>query len=454
MMCRKVNDMWENETVVLVTSLKKRLLGGEKTVRFGRISADEAVPTFIKTLFATRVENFLTGESPLSLKTTPHFDFQPDEIETFQNRILDVLREVACFHEKEVEEILREALVVRLDYLVKPVDTMRRILFEKSDKIDLSEMEKALDYFRKLLPYADQVLKECQQKGISSLQREEYGRIVTDMLHRLMGENPVKAVLQDFSKLTDFVSETKGEEINRVEGEVIQKFLVDRNLWGFRRALDVEMKLGKGDFDAVDLEMTLKRYLELKEEFSKGALKEEQGLIEEEVVEEKEKTVEVQVDEEKPIIEEEGWDFGEEVSTEKLVVEDEVVEKEKPSPEKPKSMRIIRREQKTEEEEGELQEPVVETDQIGVRAIREGLRNLVDEKMEKVFIKKLFSGDSDGYEQLLGKLDEAESWRAAKILIDNELFKRDVDPFSREAIKLVDLVYSRYYPEEGVGGKK
>jgi hypothetical protein len=53
----------------------------------------------------------------------------------------------------------------------------------------------------------------------------------------------------------------------------------------------------------------------------------------------------------------------------------------------------------------------------------------------------------------MAKLDLAESWRAAKVLIDNELYKRDVDPFSREAIKLVDMVYSRYYPEEGVGGK-
>ena len=55
---------------------------------------------------------------------------------------------------------------------------------------------------------------------------------------------------------------------------------------------------------------------------------------------------------------------------------------------------------------------------------------------------------------MVNKLEEAESWRVAKILIDNELFKRDVDPFSREAIKLVDTVYTHYYPEEGVGGKK
>ena len=75
-------------------------------------------------------------------------------------------------------------------------------------------------------------------------------------------------------------------------------------------------------------------------------------------------------------------------------------------------------------------------------------------KLEKTFVKKLFGGEQEGFEDLLGRLEEAESWRVAKILIDNELFKRDVDPFSREAIKLVDLVYILYYPEEGVGGRK
>jgi hypothetical protein len=85
---------------------------------------------------------------------------------------------------------------------------------------------------------------------------------------------------------------------------------------------------------------------------------------------------------------------------------------------------------------------------------RNPFRELIDEKTEKVFIKKLFGGDGDAYGKLIQKLDESESWRVAKILIDNELFKRDVDPFSREAIKLVDLIYSRYYPEEGVGGGK
>jgi hypothetical protein len=73
--------------------------------------------------------------------------------------------------------------------------------------------------------------------------------------------------------------ETKGEEVERVEGPVVQEFLADRNVWGFRRAIEVEIKLGKDDFNTGDLEITLRRYQELKAEFSKaGMLKEEKPI--------------------------------------------------------------------------------------------------------------------------------------------------------------------------------
>ena len=136
-----------------------------------------------------------------------------------------------------------------------------------------------------------------------------------------------------------------------------------------------------------------------------------------------------------------------EVEEEELKVRD----KEKA---KPKPMRIIRREKKEEDTEEAEKEEKVLAESLEPSNAKSGLKTYIDDKTESVFVKKLFGGDKDAYNNLVDKLEEAESWRVAKILIDNELFKRDVDPFSREAIKLVDTIYTRYYPEEGVGGKK
>ena len=452
--------MWENETVVLVTSLKKRILDSKERVRFREISEDDGVPTFIKTLFKNRVETYIQKESPLTIQSTPHFDLKPDDLENLKNRFLDVFREAAMFDDKEVETLLKEALVLRMNYLVKPSDTMRRMLFENRDSVEISEVDAILVSFKKELPYAEEVLTECHKLGKTSVSAEDFGNIVTDVLHRSTADDPVKVVVRDVSALTDFLSETKGEEITRVEGNVLQDFLADRNLWGFRRALDVEMKLGRDDFDVVDLEVTLKRYLELKEEFSKSVddrvvPKDKEDKVEKtENKEEKGESQDaVQTKAETLQIEEEKMDLDEVLKERPAQQEAEDVVLKAGMEEEPKQpMRIIRRTQKKEEKPEEEHEKG--PTKVDVATEKKGLREFIDSKSEKVFVKKLFGGDKAEYEQLINKLDEAESWRVAKILIDNELFKRDVDPFSREAIKLVDLVYGLYYPEEGVGGIK
>ncbi len=466
--------MWENETIVLITSMKKRILGDRDKIRFGKISADTAIPPFIKDMFKRRVENFIKNESPLSVQSTPHFDLNPDDLKTLRTRFLDVFREAASFHKKEVEEILREALVLRLDYLIKPMGTMRRLLFEQNDAVDFSTMENILKPFFKVMPYAEDLLKECRRLGKTSFKTEEYGTIATDLFHGLLEKDPVKIIMRDFSILTEYLSEAKGEEVTRIEGAMVEDFLADRNGWGFRRALEVEINLGKKDFNSVDLEVTLNRYLKLKEEFSRQGAEGEQSFgtkpetneeieIHQEESNFTQETKETSIDswkmEEEPEIDEEKtWDIEEVLNDETFpAVETEEEETKFETKEKTKSkpMRIIRREKKEEEvaEEVEKEDSVLDTSRESDFA-RSGLKNYIDDKTENAFVKKLFGGDKESYNNLVNKLEEAESWRVAKILIDNELFKRDVDPFSREAIKLVDTVYTHYYPEEGVGGKK
>lgn len=497
--------MWENETVVLVTSFKKRLLNGMKKVQFSKIQNDNAIPPYIKSIFSNKVEEYIKTETPFSLAPTEHFDIQPGDLTDIKSRLTDVLRNSATFPAEEVEEILRQSLVLRLDYLVKPADTMRRLLFESNRAVQISEMDSALEPYKKLLPYAEQLVQECNRLGYDRIESDEYSKIIVDLFHTLMNGETIPLILRDFSVLTDFLSEAKGEQVSRVDGDVMQEFLADRNLWNYRRALDIELKLGKADFDSVDLEMTMRRYVEMRAEFfesekeeaeQKSAQKGEdelldavpevseaaagdksgekqadwdlEGALEDvheetesfadlksgEQIAEEEESRKTSEPEEKSSELEADIEFEIEAPVEaELKAEQEKAPEDKPESkeeEKPqqKQMRIIRRDHKESFDEEDALAPAAEAQEE-----LQGLGNLIDERTEKIFIKKLFDGDKKSYSQLLTKLEEAESWRVAKILIDNELFKRDVDPFSREAIKLVDLVYSRYYPEEGVGGK-
>ncbi|MBN2414789.1 hypothetical protein JXO52_03060 [bacterium] len=502
--------MWENETVVLLTSLKKRILDDKKTIRFSVINDDKAVPDFIKRVIAEKVDYYKVKEAPLTVKGTPHFDLQKADMALIKENTEAVILNAAIFTREEIERYIQEALIIRLDFMVKPVSTMSQYLFQNEMSVEVARIPDILLPFRTILSYPNQLMEICEKEGLAKLKKSDYDRIT----HALFsgGNDPEKVtdVLKDFTLLTEYLSETKGEEVTRIEGEIFQEFLSDRYLDEFRKAIDVEIKLGNTEFTATDIEMILRRYIELRAEFGGGRAA--HSPFTPEKVYEEEKTRELQPEDETSILEdvneESDFQFGdvwEEVPVENentklaedLLKEDHVITDElsdeaqeltiEPAPapeadeeplmaevepageepiiaaeeeetgtpelvaeetasEEEKPMRIIRREKGGKKGEGEKK-----SDNAPVTGLT-GLRSMLDEKTEKLFIKKLFSGDMEAFTSLFDKLDESESWRVAKILIDNELFKRDVDPFSREAIKLVDMVYSRYYPEESVGG--
>ena len=448
--------MWEDQIADIVDSLKKKLLDNNEQVKYRKIVEEKTLPQYIKSLFKNKVKYYFQDESPLEFKSTPHFKLNSDDIKEYRDKLVNIFWEGAIFSKKEVEDILKEALVLRLNYMVKPIDTIRRMLFDDRDNISLDNMDQMLNSFKNILPYAEIIIKECSKKGKSMVDKNIFSNIATEQLQNIFKEDVVDKVLKDFSVFIDFLSAIKGEKIKDIDGKTLQEFFADRNLWGFRRALEVEMKINGKVFSAENLEVVLKRYMELKNEFeasggqetpeeepSKAEKEEEQELnIEEEIQEESAK--------EEKISETLDWELDEEAEEQKQeeAEEEETKPKEK---KKNKTMRIIRRDddnKKDTSEDREEEEQEQETEELDL-----GLRDLIDSKMEKSFIKKLFDNNSKAYENLIEKLNKAESWREAKVLIDNELFKRDVDPFSREAIKLVDLVYGIFYPEEGVGGK-
>ncbi len=454
--------MWEDQIADIVDSLKKKLLDKNEQVKYRKIVEEKELPQYIRSLFKNKVKYFFQKESPLEFKSTPHFKLNSDDIKEYRDKLVNIFWEGAIFSRTEVEDILKEALILRLNYLVKPIDTIRRMLFDDRDNISLENMDQMLTSFKSILPYAEIIIRECSKQGKSMVDKNIFSNIATEQLQNIFKENVVDKVLKDFSVFIEFLSATKGEKIEDIDGKTLQEFFADRNLWGFRRALEVEMKINGNVFSAENLKVVLKRYMELKNEFeTSGEEKElqekEPSLTAEEEKQELDTEEEIQKEEmeqEEKISETLDWELDEDTEESIEEKQEETKEEKEAKPKekkKNKSMRIIRRDDdsKRDTDEENVEEKLErETEELDL-----GLRDLIDPKMEKSFIKKLFDNNSKTYENLIEKLNKAESWREAKVLIDNELFKRDIDPFSREAIKLVDLVYGVFYPEEGVGGK-
>jgi hypothetical protein len=78
------------------------------------------------------------------------------------------------------------------------------------------------------------------------------------------------------------------------------------------------------------------------------------------------------------------------------------------------------------------------------------LQSLINNKAQRLFIKKIFRKDGEKYSEFIQQLEEQDKWKDAKAIIDTELEKRRISPYSKEAVHLGDIVFSRYFSRKNV----
>ena len=76
------------------------------------------------------------------------------------------------------------------------------------------------------------------------------------------------------------------------------------------------------------------------------------------------------------------------------------------------------------------------------------LNDYLDTKTRKLLIKKIFNRKEDEFEQFVIQINGIFDWKPAKILLENELKRRNIEPVSREAIKFGDWIFERYFPNQ------
>ncbi len=95
---------------------------------------------------------------------------------------------------------------------------------------------------------------------------------------------------------------------------------------------------------------------------------------------------------------------------------------------------------------GELVEPLAESKK---NPAREPLRlldvySLFTTKEQKLFVRKIFQKDEIGFRNALDRLNPAPSWKEASLILDQIFRTNNIDPSSKEAIQLTNMLFSRY----------
>jgi len=102
--------------------------------------------------------------------------------------------------------------------------------------------------------------------------------------------------------------------------------------------------------------------------------------------------------------------------------------------------------EKVEIEQKELIEPSTDGDQSAPTRIL-NIESSIDESDKKKFIRKIFKHTEKDFNSAIQSIGNLNSWKQASKFIDEIFIKNDVDPYSAEATKFIEIIYEQYHPK-------
>lgn len=403
--------------------LVERLTDGMDLVALGQIKAKEVAPRLTKRLVA-RAEALLERERERRANSGLSYDHP--RVKAILERLDDVLLDVTTFSRAEIEQVVEEQVRREIMLRMRPVDAIFHIVLSKERTLSVSEVVEALAKLPVQAFYGEGMRAYGEEYADEVLDRETLVGILRKIEERASATDAVGMVMKSASSILEFLRQRRVEDGDEVDLDIIEKILTYYKMRDQARVIKVERMLGRERLTLGQV----RRILEVTEDSEEA--EEESVEMEGWSVEmwaqkggEREKGREGEGEQKR-----EGEGEGEEEREEK---EGESTEKTVPELEE-------------EESRGRVSEEGVE-EAVGVVSRPErSLDEVVAEKEERYFIRKLFARDREIYELLMEQLEGAPTWEEANKIIQKFWEDHGIDAGSKAAERFADAIFKRYPP--------
>jgi len=418
----------ENEKRLLAGVLKERLIKGKNTIIYKELLEQE-LPTFLRNYLQSRVQKYFHTDEPIQFKNSKRYDFNYERIRKLKDELNNAFEEATIFTKEEIVEIIHRTIGLQFDLLVNPNETLDKILFKnKSERTqsDILTILSGLIDNRKFIHQLIQKVKEFDQFHII---QDDFHKILNKTHDEVYQTQFIDAFLSDVRAFLDFLSLIKGNEEKSINKEIIKLLLKERNLDDYYEAFNSN-NYDSDWIEIHDVAKLLNRFFDKQVivDVNDDNLEDDQiqdFLVSVSGIE----GVGVKQSEQDKDIDQQSLD-------------NEVKFSKRASDER-KHYPII--EAYTEPQDFIIHRDMIEH-QPEIHLV--SLEYLIDEKSKKLIQKKIFKKDEEAYENFVERLEKIDNWKKAKQIIDDELMLRYIQPFSREALILGDLIFNRYFPKK------
>jgi len=460
---------WQQQKQHLVSALREKVVGDREQAIYREL-VQEDLPEFFQVYLRNQARKIFQEERPVRLRASSRYDFgDPDlkkDLMTLRERIIAG----TVFSQEELTRVIETSIHIQFDVLVRPRQTMEEMLFRNHSERQRQDIIVIVQGFGEERPFVRELLVELRSREDDQITSEEFHRLATQVEDRIYTIKPISTFLQELTSYLQFEKKVTSIERNTVSGAMVVGMLKERRLNDLAASLESEAET-KNEWPLNEIEAALEGVLltrglemvEQKKETEEELLDE---IVLESSAEEEQEPLSVDfkpndlpeefapvntVEEpegdasQQPTIQEPHIDFAEEKTpttsapaaapTSSDAAAASQMETQKP---KPQSTILF----SDDEEPLVIDRQTIEQQPPGPYP---ALHTLIDARSRKMIMKKIFRKNKEEYVAFVEKLERVESWKEAKALIDLELHRRGISPYSKEAVRLGDILFSRYF---------
>jgi len=394
------------------------------------------IPDSVMHFFSQEVEILLREEE--SKFESDRFDYDQPEVRMLIDQIFDKLQQNAVFDLNRFNHLLERAIKLELSYIVQPHWTLTQFIFKDGDTVSTIEVYDTLKYFFKFEYYKNAISDYFNTKYLKSVKRDQFADLIKQIDEKAFAEGRLETTLKTIKSIMSALEEARQTEVSSLSLDVLYDAMSDR---GLNEYADLTKKAKEKS------ELSELTFSEIEQLFKNGMLP---GAKEEEEQEEQEEAAIENYDnieESAPEVDVESIEVKESTITDAIEEEEDEEEEEDYEEE--------------EEEEVETAKANVASDladhvasQISSDTPLEDLNNMLVGRQRRKILKKLFKKKEDEFNAFIEALNKETSWKIASKIIDDEFYDREINPYSKEAISLSDIIYLRFFPKDKYVGEQ
>jgi len=417
-------EHWAAKAGHLTSVLVARICAGDEGVPLSKFQ-DMDIPEIVRGHAILRAQKLFENASPLRVENSGRIDLNNADVQRQLQTLKACLLRETLLTKSEIDEIVTWAVTFQLHILVRPRQKLLEVLFRNNATVNRETVETVLHGFGDERAVVRKMIAALDDLKTEAIEEESFSALVRLAEQEVFKQTPVTAFMTDVKLLLEFESEIAGMPKKQLSSFDVSGLLRERGLDVARLQVQQELQDKEG-WTPEEIEDSLARHL-LLEGFEAATRKQPRRYFAPRRPRKAKPGRSIAADNQTAL-----FDFGDE---------------------EPRAASAT-----------EQLSPLIETNESppGNGSAHSATTELLAEPSESqhppgtndhsseehVIVQTVFYDNEQEYKAFVARLEETSDWKAARVVMEQELLVRNVSPFSQAAALMVEFVSARFEKDD------